>query len=50
MNVYMNKWNRKRYILVNIENNKVTLEREDGSKFEIGINEFNFAYEVIHEK
>jgi hypothetical protein len=48
MTLYKNKWNKKIYKLVKSYNGKITLEREDGSKFEIRIEEFNSAYEAIH--
>ena len=47
---YRNKWNKKVYKAISSVNGKVTLEREDGSKFEVEIKEFNSTYEVIHSK
>ena len=39
-----NKWNRKKYLVVEIKSNSVCLMREDGTKFEITKSEFNFSY------
>lgn len=39
-----NKWNRKKYLVVEIKSNIVRLMREDGTEFEITKSEFNFSY------
>ena len=39
-----NKWNRKIYRVVEIENGKVTLEREDGSQFTVVEKEYLANY------
>lgn len=40
----VNKWNKKKYKVVNVTENNVTLERTDGSTFTIAKSEFNFTY------
>ena len=39
-----NKWNKKSYLVVNVSWDKVELQRDDGSRFEISKSEFNFSY------
>lgn len=39
-----NKWNHKKYQVVEIKSNTVRLMREDGTEFEIAKSEFNFSY------
>lgn len=43
-----NKWNKKKYEVMNIENGKVTLKREDGTVFTIAEKEYVVNY--IKEK
>ena len=40
----LNRWNRKKYMVVEIKANTVRLKREDGSVFTITKSEFNFSY------
>ena len=42
----INKWNNKKYRLVETKEKSVILEREDGSRFEVSKAEFNFAYRM----
>lgn len=39
-----NKWNKKKYEVMNIENGKVTLKREDGTVFTIAEKEYLANY------
>lgn len=41
-----NKWNRKKYRVVSVDEKTVTLERENGQQFTIQKSEFNFTYVV----
>ncbi len=47
MNEYKNKYNGKIYILIEKLNNKVKLQRNDGTVFIISETEFNFYYRKI---
>lgn len=42
--IVLNRWNRKKYLVVEIKENSVTLEREDGSQFAISKKEYYFNY------
>ena len=42
--IALNRWNRKKYSVVEIKSNTVHLMREDGTEFEITKSEFNFSY------
>lgn len=44
-----NKWTGRKYILVDISGNKVTLKRDDGSLFTITIGEYKFNYVEIEK-
>lgn len=39
-----NKWNCKKYLVVEIKSRTVRLMREDGTEFEIAKSEFYFSY------
>ncbi len=39
-----NRWNRKIYQVVEVKDDKVVLQREDGSQFEIAKSEYFFSY------
>lgn len=39
-----NKWNKKKYEVMNIENGKVILRREDGTVFTIAEKEYHANY------
>lgn len=39
-----NKWNNKKYLVLEITDKNVTLQREDGSQFTIRKSEYFFSY------
>ena len=39
-----NKWNSKKYLVLEITDKNVTLQREDGSQFTIQKSEYFFSY------
>ena len=39
-----NKWNNKKYLVLEIRGKNVTLQREDGSQFTIHKSEYFFSY------
>lgn len=39
-----NKWNNKKYLVLEITDKNVTLQREDGSQFNIQKSEYFFSY------
>lgn len=39
-----NKWNKKSYKVVEVQEKNVILERENGERFTISKSEFNFTY------
>ena len=39
-----NRWNRKIYQVVEIKDEKVTLERSDGTQFTVAKADYNFNY------
>lgn len=39
-----NKWNNKKYLVLEITDKNVTLRREDGSQFTIQKSEYFFSY------
>ena len=39
-----NKWNNKKYLVLEITGKNVTLQREDGSQFTIQRSEYFFSY------
>ena len=43
----INKWNNRVYKIINIENNQVTLERDDGTRFTITKQEYFFTYREV---
>lgn len=42
--IVLNRWNHKKYLVVESKDNMVTLEREDGSQFVISKKEYYFNY------
>ena len=42
-----NKWTGRKYILIDISDDEVTIERDDGSLFTITISEYKFNYVKI---
>ncbi len=40
----LNKWNNREYLVLEQEDNKVTLQRNDGSQLTIEEKEFRFSY------
>ncbi len=42
--IFRNKYNNKNYKVIEVKDNQVTLERNDGTRFTISKNEFSFYY------
>ena len=42
--IVLNRWNHKKYLVLEITDNMVTLEREDGSRFTITKKEYFINY------
>lgn len=45
-----NKWNKRVYSIIEMNENSVKLLREDGSVFSISKTEFNFTYYELKDK
>ena len=39
-----NRWNNKKYLVLEITDKNVTLQREDGSQFTVQKSEYSFSY------
>jgi len=44
-----NKWNKKKYKVIEMKDSEIILEREDGTTFEISRKEFLFNYRTDKE-
>ena len=42
--IVLNRWNHKKYLVLEITDKNVTLRREDGSQFTIQKSEYFFSY------
>lgn len=50
MKIVLNKWNNKKYLVVEADDKLVTLRREDDTEFQITWREFKEAYKEAYRE